>query len=294
MISHCSTTTAGVSRNGKAKSRSSWKGVDCGFTLTRRGSCRRARRLDFWVSICCPAGDGDCRRTTCGASETGCAECATAGGRGRSPGTKSNGACGRGSPMPNMQIPGACASPSFAVGGSIRRGSLTHPLARVAWRFLEQQPEEPALREPQREHHREPEQQQRVPCGPHARGPEPAASRRRRVSDERPGRVMMSETAPRLLLRETEEARRISAMFRAFCGGVVVGSPRVVCHASPGSGRAVPPQSQVSAWRPHPGDRAGLKHPRPPVAERCRQLAHSRRSVFFLAAQSRRYKLIRL
>ena len=47
----------------------------------------------------------------------------------------------------------------------IRRASLTHLLVRVAWRFLEQQPEEPVPREPQQEHYREPEQQQRLRFG---------------------------------------------------------------------------------------------------------------------------------
>ena len=52
-----------------------------------------------------------------------------------------------------------------------------------------------ALREPQQEHHREPEQ--RLPRGPNAQGPEPATSRCRRVRGERPGRVMMKGTVPR-------------------------------------------------------------------------------------------------
>ena len=80
-------------------------------------------------------------------------------------------------------------------------------------------PRKPALREPQQEHHREPEQQQRVPCGPHARRPEPEASRRRRVRDERPGRVMMSGPAPCLLLRTTEEARRRILSMHERCSG---------------------------------------------------------------------------
>ena len=186
----------------------------------------------FLASSCCRAGAGGCPRTTFGVSETGCAGCATAGGTGRPPGTKSNGACAHGSPMPNTPIPGACASPSFAADGSIRRGSLTRPLARVARRFLEQQPEEPPLREPQQEHHREPERQQRVPRGPHAQGPEPAVPRHPRERDERPGRVMMSGTAPRLLLRAAEAARRhFRAIIERKCPRVRLGMTSVVPYA---------------------------------------------------------------
>ena len=195
-------------RNGARGSRRSWKVVGCDCIRARPRSCRPESRPSFSVSCCCPPDAGDYRKTTCGGSETGCADCATAGSMVRSLRTMSSGGCDPGSRMPNTPIPGACASPSFATDGSIRRGSLARPLARVAWRFLEQQTEEPALREPQQEHHREPEQQQRVPCGPHAQRPEPAASRRRRVRDERPGRVMMSGPAPCLLLCIVEEARR--------------------------------------------------------------------------------------
>ena len=87
-------------------------------------------------------------------------------------------------PMPDMRTPGACAGPSCGTGGSTRPGGLTVPLrARGARRLLEQRTEEPPLRQPQQEHHRKPERQQRVSSCPHARRPEPAASRGHRVRD---------------------------------------------------------------------------------------------------------------
>ena len=48
-----------------------------------------------------------------------------------------------------------------------------------------------STREPQQEHHRQPQQQQRFPCCPHTQRPEPVAPRRRRASSECPGSVMM-------------------------------------------------------------------------------------------------------
>ena len=92
----------------------------------------------------------------------------------------------RGSPMPDTPTAGACARRSSGADGSTRRaarpGSLPVPLpSRSPRRLLEQQPEEPPRGEPQQERHRKPEQQQRLPCGPHAPMPEPAASRGRRA-----------------------------------------------------------------------------------------------------------------
>ncbi len=84
--------------------------------------------------------------------------------------------------MPNMQIHGACAMPSFGTDDSIRTASLSVPLTtRAAWRFLEQQTEEPPLCESQQERAGEPKQQQRVPCCPHASRPESDALRGFRV-----------------------------------------------------------------------------------------------------------------
>ena len=69
----------------------------------------------------------------------------------------------------------------FRAGGSIRPGGLAAPLIPgVARRFLEQQTDEPPVRQPQQELAREPEQQQRVPYSQHAPSPEPACSRTRR------------------------------------------------------------------------------------------------------------------
>ena len=87
-------------------------------------------------------------------------------------------------PMPDMRTPGACAGPSCGTGGSTRPGGLTVPLrARGARRLLEQRTEEPPFRQPQQEHHRKPERQQRIPSCPHARQPEPVASRGGRARD---------------------------------------------------------------------------------------------------------------
>ncbi len=86
-----------------------------------------------------------------------------------------------GSRTPNIPTPGACAERSFGTDGSTRPGSLTVPLhARPSRRLLEQQSEEPAFGEPQQERDRKPQQQQRIPCRPHARLPEPASPRGRR------------------------------------------------------------------------------------------------------------------
>ena len=120
------------------------------------------------------------------------AVCATAGGTEPSRKKRSLSESSPGLRTPNTRTPGACASRSFAPGGSTRRGSLTLPRARFARRLLEQQTEEPPLREPQQEIHNQPEQQQRVPRGPHALLPELAMPRRRRARAERPGRVMMT------------------------------------------------------------------------------------------------------
>ena len=66
----------------------------------------------------------------------------------------------------------------FRADGSIRPGGLAAPLIpRVARRFLEQKTEEPPVRQPQQEHCREPQQQQRLPYCPHAPSPEAAPSR---------------------------------------------------------------------------------------------------------------------
>ena len=62
-------------------------------------------------------------------------------------------------------------------GGSTRPGGLTVPLSACpARRLLEQQTEEPPLGQPQQEHPRQSEHQQRIPHCPHARPPEPPAS----------------------------------------------------------------------------------------------------------------------
>ena len=66
--------------------------------------------------------------------------------------------------MLTMRTHGAYAKRSFGTVDMIRSESLTVPLTtRVARRFLEQQPEEPPIRESRQEWNREPEQQQRVP-----------------------------------------------------------------------------------------------------------------------------------
>ena len=72
-----------------------------------------------------------------------------------------------------------------------RDKALAVPQPRFARRLLEQQTEEPPLREPQQEQLRQPQQQQRFPCGAHAQPPEPAAPRGLRASHERPGTAMM-------------------------------------------------------------------------------------------------------
>ena len=89
--------------------------------------------------------------------------------------------------------------PGAAKGKPGAEMALSVPQPRFARRRLEQQTEEPPLREPQQEHHWKPQQQQRLPCGPHAQPPEPAAPRGRWVSDERPGTAMMSAGVPPLL-----------------------------------------------------------------------------------------------
>ncbi len=72
---------------------------------------------------------------------------------------------------------GACDIPSFGTDDPFRSASLSVPLTtRAAWRFLEQQTEEPSLGESQQERGREPKQQKRVPCCPHALKPESDAS----------------------------------------------------------------------------------------------------------------------
>jgi len=101
-----------------------------------------------------------------------CAVCEPLFERGFIADSYANGESARGSLMPNTPIPGACAKPSFGTGGLTRPGGLAAPLprsARVARRFLEQQTEEPPLRQPQQEHRRKPEQQQRFPRCPYAR-----------------------------------------------------------------------------------------------------------------------------
>jgi hypothetical protein len=120
--------------------------------------------------------------------------CATATAPGPSVWTGSSAVSAPGSHTPSTPTLGACARRFFAAGCSIpsrqptsvmvpvaASGSLTVPLSpRPARRFLEQQIEEPALGQPQQEQSRQPEQQQRVPCGQHALEPEPARSRTRR------------------------------------------------------------------------------------------------------------------
>ena len=76
-----------------------------------------------------------------------------------------------------------------------RDKALAVPQPRFARRLLEQQTEEPPLREPQQEQHRQPQQQQRFPCGAHAQPPEPVAPRCLRGSHERPGTAMMRARA---------------------------------------------------------------------------------------------------
>ena len=93
------------------------------------------------------------------------------------------------------------------VGSTRREKALAVPQPRFARRLLEQQTEEPPLREPQQERHRQPQQQQRFPCGAHARGPEPAIPRGGRASDERPGTAMMRTGSPPLLPRRAGEGR---------------------------------------------------------------------------------------
>jgi retron-type reverse transcriptase len=70
-----------------------------------------------------------CRKATCTASAIGCAACVIAGAPGRWSLMKWCNTFRRGLPTLNMRIPGACAIPSFAAGGSMyrtaRRGSLT-------------------------------------------------------------------------------------------------------------------------------------------------------------------------
>ena len=84
-------------------------------------------------------------------------------------------------------------------GATLRTTGPGHPRPRFAGRFVEQQTQEPPLGEPQQEHHRQTEQQQRLPCGPHAQLPEPATSRGGRASGERPGVAMLSIGCPPLL-----------------------------------------------------------------------------------------------
>ena len=68
------------------------------------------------------------------------------------------------------------------------------PLQQVAggaaWRFLEQQPEEPTLRQSRQEQRKEPQQQQRVSYCPHACKPEPNVLRDFRECLKRPRTVM--------------------------------------------------------------------------------------------------------
>lgn len=77
-----------------------------------------------------------------------------------------------------------------SAGKPERDKALAVPQPRFARRLLEQQTEEPPLREPQQEQHRQPQQQQRFPCGAHAQPSEPAAPRGGRANQERPGMAM--------------------------------------------------------------------------------------------------------
>ena len=156
-------------------------------------------------------GGGSPRRTS-GVFATACGACATAGTRAPCRRRRCEPASALGSPTPNTRTPGACANRSFAPSASGRRGGLALPRARLARRLLEQQSGEPPRGEPQQEYHRQPQQQQRVPRGPHARMPEPTVSRHRR--------------AQRRASREDHDENETSAPLAPLSGGGAASSSR--------------------------------------------------------------------
>ena len=186
--------------------------------LARRRSAGRTNPQPS-SAMCCRRAGGVCRKKIYAASATAGEVCAIAFARAAWARTKPHGISARVSRMPSTPIPGACVMSSFGAARSIppairssalaRRapsGSLAGPATplRFARRLLEQQSEEPSLRLPQQERHRQPEQQHRVPSGPHTLDlPEPARSptRRERV---RVFRTVHDERRPGPCLDRTE------------------------------------------------------------------------------------------
>ena len=144
-----------------------------------------------------------------------------------------------------MRTPGACAMRSFGAGG--RPGSLTVPLARPARRLLEQQTQEPPLREPQQEQDRKPKQQCRLPRRPHAPSPEPASSRGRRACP-RASRDGHDERSPGVPLAPLRRGRAAGTLSRKRRGGV---RSRECEHPKPRSPRSETGEPiAMCVWRP--------------------------------------------
>ena len=191
----------------------------CACTPARPRYWTLASRPRFWVWSCCRAVTGVCRRTTCAVSAIACAGCTTAGARARSHVRRSFNASAVGLRTRNMRIHGACAKPSFGRCDFAPSASLTVPASRPARGFLEQQSGEPPFGQPQQEHHRQSQHQQRVPCGPHVRTPEPGAPRGDRASDRAsrgghdepasPNRAAAPRPAPVLALWATGAGRAL-------------------------------------------------------------------------------------
>ena len=152
--SSCLPTTRGDSSTGGGGSTATSKAVAFGSIRVRRTSARRALRRAFSATSSSPVAGVGCRRTTCAASGTASAASGTAGGRARRRAPRSNNAFSHGSRTRTMQIRGACATRSSGRAGSIPHGSLATPLpSGPPRRCLEQQSDEPPLREPEQEHH---------------------------------------------------------------------------------------------------------------------------------------------
>ncbi len=139
------------------------------------------------ASSCAAMAAGGCPTRTSRGFADGFAPCATASPPARrGPATISQ-ISQRGARMPRRRMPVACAKPSSAVGRPASRRSLKAPNARpgAARRCLEQQPQEPPLRDPQQEPPRQSQQQRRLPPLQYAPiRPEPRRSRTPRARRE--------------------------------------------------------------------------------------------------------------
>lgn len=164
-ISRCFTMIPIFSRSGGSGSRPFSLADDCDFTRTKPAFYRPRIPQRFSALSLRETAVAGCRKKTSPGFAGGIAPCWIGFAPARRHSTIFRRVSPRGSRMPNMPTHGGCGNRSSATGLSACCRSLTDPIGPPGspGRFLEQQSEEPALREPQQERAGQSQQQYRLP-----------------------------------------------------------------------------------------------------------------------------------